>query len=188
VPFTFVRANFAQIYNRYFVSPYTYITEGLLSQGAVAFPSTRTSTYRSFSALAHFQIVCSSTELVTLIPPAGQTCGAYLQNYINRVGGYVQDPSATSSCQFCSFATTDQLLSTNFHMFYSHRWRNVGFLVGYTFVNVRFMYLLMNIHVEVHFLPDCVDLCPNVCVPHSDWEPLWLLEKAVWPEELLSDS
>ena len=149
---TFVDAIFAYIYDRYFVSPYTYLTEGLLSQGTVTFSSVGMSTYRSFLALAHFPIVCSSAELVTLIPPAGQTCGAYLQNYINRVGGSVQDPSATLSCQFCSFATTDQLLSTNFHMFYSHRWRNVGFLVGYTFVNVRFMYLLMNRHYEAHFL------------------------------------
>jgi ATP-binding cassette subfamily G (WHITE) protein 2 (SNQ2) len=88
-------------------------------------------------ALGRFPITCASAELVTLIPPVGQTCGTYLRAYIDRVGGYVQDPSATSSCHFCTFATTDQLLATNFHMFYSHRWRNVGFLAGYICVNVR---------------------------------------------------
>lgn len=122
--------------DRYFVTPYTYLTEGLLAQGGVCFPIVRQWAYRSLSAVAHLRIVCLSSELVTLVPPFGQTCGAYLQAYINRAGGYVQDPSATSSCQFCNFANTDQLLGTNFHMFYSHRWRNVGFLVGYIFVNV----------------------------------------------------
>jgi ATP-binding cassette subfamily G (WHITE) protein 2 (SNQ2) len=114
-------------------------------------PYVRTSAYSSFSALAHFPVVCSSVEFVTLIPPSGQTCGAFLQNYINRSGGFVQDPSATSSCQFCSFATSDQFLARNFHMFYSHRWRNVGFLAGYICVNVRLMSILVNVHFELIF-------------------------------------
>jgi len=139
----------SQMCDRYFVSPYTYITEGLLGQGTASSfiirPGRLLSIPNLLSALAHTPITCSSTELVKLTPPSGQTCGAYLQNYINEFGGYVQDPSATSSCQFCSFASTDQFLSTSFHILYSHRWRNVGFLVAYTLVNVSSFFILMNV-------------------------------------------
>jgi ABC-type multidrug transport system permease subunit len=89
-------------------------------------------------AIAHQPVVCSSVEYVTLHPPAGQTCGGYLQNYINSNGGYVLDPTSTSSCQFCTFATTDQLMGKNWNYFYSHRWRNVGVMIAFTILNVSF--------------------------------------------------
>ncbi|KAG6888337.1 hypothetical protein C0995_009084 [Termitomyces sp. Mi166 len=66
----------------YRLSPYTYLIEGLIGQ-----------------ALGRKPIVCSAVELVSLDPPSGQTCKAYLQTYINSAGGYVTNPTATSGCQ-----------------------------------------------------------------------------------------
>jgi ABC-type multidrug transport system permease subunit len=35
-------------------------------------------------------VVCSSTEVSVFDPPSGQTCGAYLANYIATAGGTIQ--------------------------------------------------------------------------------------------------
>ncbi|KAF8235559.1 hypothetical protein L208DRAFT_1457957 [Tricholoma matsutake] len=109
----------------FYITPYTYFTESLLGQ-----------------AIAHQPVVCSTEEYVTLYPPSGQTCGSFLQNYINRTGGYVLDPSSTSSCQFCTFATTDQLMGKNWNFFYHHRWRNVGVMIAFTILNIGSIYIL----------------------------------------------
>jgi hypothetical protein len=176
----------AQTYNRYWVSPFTYIIEGLLGQGAASFPIHQTYAYWLFLALGHQTIVCAATELVTLIPPSGQTCGTYLQDYINRAGGYVQDPSSTSSCQICSFATTDQLLAARFHIFYSHRWRNVGIMIAYTFANVsiQVFYQSWNVHQSL-LVTDRAALHFNVYVPYQDWKYARFVEKTFLLEALV---
>ena len=56
----------------YRLSPYTYFIEGLLGQ-----------------AVGRQQITCAAQELVSVNPPSGQTCGQYLQAYIDTAGGYV---------------------------------------------------------------------------------------------------
>ncbi|KAJ7471516.1 pleiotropic drug resistance ABC transporter [Mycena galericulata] len=109
----------------YHVSPFTYLTEGLLGQ-----------------ALGRRSITCSSVELVTMSPPSGQTCGEYLAKYISSAGGYVANPNATSGCQFCSTATTDQFLEGNFNIFYSHHWRDVGLMFAYIFANIVGLYAI----------------------------------------------
>lgn len=98
--------------------------------------SLESTAYKYSLAIAHQPVVCSTEEYVTLYPPSGQTCGSFLQNYIYRTGGYVLDPSSTSSCQFCTFATTDQLMGKNWNFFYHHRWRNVGVMIAFTILNV----------------------------------------------------
>ncbi|RDB27068.1 Brefeldin A resistance protein [Hypsizygus marmoreus] len=107
----------------YHVSPFTYLIEGLLGQ-----------------ALGRQSITCSSVELVNLNPPSGQTCGAYLETFISSRGGYLTDPSATSNCEFCAFATTDQFLGASFNIFYGHRWRNVGLLFAFILFNIAAIY------------------------------------------------
>ncbi|KAJ6507866.1 pleiotropic drug resistance ABC transporter [Mycena vitilis] len=109
----------------YRVSPFTYLTEGLLGQ-----------------ALGKHPITCSAVEFVHMDPPAGQTCGAYLATYISTAGGYLTNPDATSACEFCSTATTDQLLGASFNIFYSNHWRDFGLLFVYIGVNIIGLYAL----------------------------------------------
>lgn len=105
----------------YHLSPYTYVIEGLLGQ-----------------ALGRQSITCSDVELVTLNPPSGQTCSQYMSNYISAAGGYLTNGDATSNCEFCSTATTDQFLEASFNISYAHRWRDIGFLCAYILFNVSF--------------------------------------------------
>ncbi|KAJ7471522.1 pleiotropic drug resistance ABC transporter [Mycena galericulata] len=106
----------------YHVSPFTYLTEGLLGQ-----------------ALGGRSITCSSVELVTMTPLSGQTCGEYLAKYISSAGGYVANPNATSGCQFCS---TAYHRPANFNIFYSHHWRDVGLMFAYIFANIVALYAI----------------------------------------------
>ncbi|KIJ13672.1 hypothetical protein PAXINDRAFT_170181 [Paxillus involutus ATCC 200175] len=65
----------------YRISPFTYLIEGLLGQ-----------------AIGRYPINCSSTELVTVQPPLGMTCGAYMGPYMSYAGGYLTNPDATLAC------------------------------------------------------------------------------------------
>ncbi|THU82570.1 hypothetical protein K435DRAFT_446226 [Dendrothele bispora CBS 962.96] len=107
----------------YRVSPYTYLIEGVLGQ-----------------AIGHQDIRCSDLELVTLNPPSGQTCSNYMDRYISSFGGYLANPDATSSCQFCPTNSTDTYLSSSFNIFYSHHWRNLGLVCVFIAFNIFAMF------------------------------------------------
>ncbi|KAF5372488.1 hypothetical protein D9758_005173 [Tetrapyrgos nigripes] len=103
----------------YRVSPFTYLIDAILSTG-----------------LANNVAVCSDVEILNLEPPSGQTCGQYMQAYIDRRGtGTVLNPNATSGCQFCHVTDTNFFLSSvssSYHL----RWRNFGLLWAYIVFNI----------------------------------------------------
>lgn len=102
----------------YRVSPFTYLVEGLLSTG-----------------LANTNVVCADNEYLNFQPPSGQTCGAYMQQYIDAAGGYLQNPGATSDCSFCSIDSTNTFLAA-VSSSYSHAWRDYGILWAYIIFNI----------------------------------------------------
>jgi ATP-binding cassette subfamily G (WHITE) protein 2 (SNQ2) len=104
----------------YHLSPYTYLVEGLLGQ-----------------AIGNQQINCSPVEFVNINPPSGMTCEQYMTPYMSFAGGYLENPAASTACQFCSVRTTDQFLEGAFSIYYSHHWRNFGFLMAFVVFNVR---------------------------------------------------
>ncbi|KAJ4413752.1 Multidrug resistance protein [Gnomoniopsis sp. IMI 355080] len=101
----------------YRVNPFTYLVEGLLGTG-----------------LAHASIHCADNEFLHLMPPAGQTCGQYLQEYISQAGGYLVNPADTMNCSFCTTNKTDDVLA-GVHVDFGHRWRDLGILFAYILFN-----------------------------------------------------
>ncbi|KAI8586359.1 ABC-2 type transporter-domain-containing protein [Geranomyces variabilis] len=101
----------------YYLSPFTYLVEGMLG-----------------TALGNTNVVCSDIEYLNLQPPAGQTCGQYMQDYISVAGGYLREPDATSDCSFCRVSDTNVFLAS-FDIYYAHRWRDLGILYLYTVFN-----------------------------------------------------
>ncbi len=108
----------------YRVSPLTYLVDGMLATG-----------------LANTRVTCASYEYSTIQAPAGQSCGQYLQNYINAAGGYVLDPNATQDCQFCATSSTNVYLA-QLSSSYSHRWRNLGIMWAFIVFNASAALLL----------------------------------------------
>lgn len=104
---------------RYRVSPFTYWV------GAMA------------SAMLHGrQVVCSNDETSVFQPPSGQTCGAYLQPYLNGgAPGYLQNPQATSDCRYCQIRVADTFLA-GVGIEWTDRWRDFGLVWVYVFFNI----------------------------------------------------
>ncbi|KAJ8595721.1 hypothetical protein M405DRAFT_806639 [Rhizopogon salebrosus TDB-379] len=109
----------------YRVSPFTYLIEGLFGQ-----------------AIGGQQIVCASAELVQIYPPDGLMCADYMDAFMSYAGGYLTNPDAILSCLYCPFQTTDQYMYSAFNISYSHRWRNVGIILGCTVFNVVAIFTL----------------------------------------------
>ena len=102
----------------YRISPFTYLVDGMLSTG-----------------LANNAVVCSSIEYVHFNPPSGQTCGQYMSTYLNTLGGYLTNESATADCEFCAVASTNVYL-TQLNSQYSTRWRNFGIMWAFIIFNI----------------------------------------------------
>ena len=102
----------------YRVSPFTYMVEGMLSIG-----------------IANQVVQCASNEYVAFSPPQGSTCAQYMEPYISRGGGYLQNPMATDSCEFCSYNSTNVFLE-GLDVHYANVWRNFGILLVYIVFNI----------------------------------------------------
>ncbi|KAF2845347.1 BcATRO, ABC transporter [Plenodomus tracheiphilus IPT5] len=101
----------------YRVSPFTYLVSGMLS-----------------TSMAHADVTCAANEYLIMQPPGGQTCGAYLAEFVEATSGYLLDGTATRDCQYCSSTSTDTYLS-GISIFYDGAWRNLGITWGYILFN-----------------------------------------------------
>ncbi|KAH8692011.1 putative ABC multidrug transporter [Talaromyces proteolyticus] len=115
----------------YRVSPFTYLVGAVLSTG-----------------LSGTSIKCASNEILKFNPPnPGQTCQDYLNSYMSYAGGYLLNNTATTECQFCALATTDDFLAT-LSIYFKDRWRDVGILFAYCGFNILaaiFLYWLARV-------------------------------------------
>ncbi|KAL0940175.1 ABC multidrug transporter [Colletotrichum truncatum] len=113
----------------YRVNPFTYLVEGLLGTG-----------------LANAGIHCAKNEFLLMNPPPGMTCGQYLQTYIAQAGGYLADPAAMGNCSFCTTSNTNEVLA-GVHVEFGNRWRDLGILFAYVFVNAVLAFALYWVRV-----------------------------------------
>ncbi|KAK7207385.1 ABC-2 type transporter-domain-containing protein [Myxozyma melibiosi] len=102
----------------YRISPLTYFLESMLG-----------------NVLHDVEVRCGDDEFNVFNPPDGQTCYQYAADFLTTSGGYINNPNATSLCQYCQYTTGDDYLST-INVKFSHRWRDIGFLCVYLVFNV----------------------------------------------------
>jgi len=91
--------------------------------------------------VANTVATCLDYEFLHFNPPSGQTCGQYLQKYIDAVGGSIQNPDATSQCSYCQVSDTNVFLHAVASS-YSDRWRNFGIMWAYVVFNIAAALLL----------------------------------------------
>ncbi|RKK78115.1 ATP-binding cassette transporter CGR1 [Fusarium oxysporum] len=117
----------------YRVSPMTYLVGGV-----------------AVSGLSGDAIICSQAELAVFQPPAGETCGAYMQPYLEQAApGTLLNPDATASCSYCPLGYADQVLARS-GMYYDERWRDwgLGFIyIAFNIVAVFAFYYLFRLRV-----------------------------------------
>ncbi|EWY89807.1 hypothetical protein FOYG_07462 [Fusarium oxysporum NRRL 32931] len=109
----------------YRVSPMTYLVGGV-----------------SVTGLAGDTIICSDSELAIFQPPTGETCGSYMQQYIEQGAlGTLLNPQATTDCSYCPLRYTDQILARS-GMYYHDRWRDWALGFAYVIFNIAATFLL----------------------------------------------
>lgn len=102
----------------YRVTPLTYFINAIVSTG-----------------ISGVEVTCTTKEVVKFDPPNGQSCSAYLTDYIHEMGGRLFNPDATKECQLCPVSSTDSLIA-RLGIDYGDRWRNLGITLVYSVVNV----------------------------------------------------
>lgn len=102
----------------YRVSPFTYLVGGLAAVGLMDRP-----------------ITCAQNELAVFDAPTGQTCGEYLQRYMEAgAPGQLLNPDATTGCEYCPLRNADQFLQRSW-ISTSDGGRNLGILWVYIVFN-----------------------------------------------------
>ncbi|CCD25961.2 ATP-binding cassette transporter SNQ2 NDAI_0G01850 [Naumovozyma dairenensis CBS 421] len=81
------------------------------------------------------KVVCSKKELNYFNPPAGQTCGEYMDPFLSGATGYINNPDATSDCAYCLYEVGDNYLAS-ISAPYSNLWRNFGIFWIYIVFNI----------------------------------------------------
>ncbi|GJN71555.1 hypothetical protein PLIIFM63780_006109 [Purpureocillium lilacinum] len=107
----------------YRVNPFTYVLEAFLG-----------------TSLANAPMHCENNEYVPFEAPNGLTCGEYMSGFIDAVGGSLRDPNA-SNCEYCAMSNTNEFLAS-INIYWSHRWRNFGFMWIYCVFNIAAAVLL----------------------------------------------
>ncbi|BGP47011.1 ATP-binding cassette transporter snq2 [Rhodotorula kratochvilovae] len=92
----------------YRVNPFTYVVEGTM-----------------VNEMHGLAITCTPRELRVFNPPEGQTCAEWAGAFLRASTGYLTNPDATSSCEYCQYANGDEFAST-----YGWEWRNRGRDIG----------------------------------------------------------
>ncbi|KAI1844016.1 hypothetical protein JX266_009882 [Neoarthrinium moseri] len=115
----------------YRVSPFTYWAAGMVA-----------------TQLHGREVICSSSETSIFDPPANQTCGDYMSNYLQLAPGQLQNPADTSQCRYCSISVADEFLAGS-QIYWDERWRNFGIVWAYFFFNIAISvltYYLFRVH------------------------------------------
>lgn len=68
----------------YYLDPFQYLLGGLISP-----------------ALWDVEVKCKSDEYAIFDPPEGMTCENYMSAFLSEAPGYLNNPNATSDCEYC---------------------------------------------------------------------------------------
>lgn len=91
---------------------------------------------------------CKESEFAVFDPPQGQTCGTYLQGYLARAPGHLDNPGATSGCKVCAFGHASDYLKSLYLEDYSYGWRDAGIVVLMVFSSYGLVYALMKLRTK----------------------------------------
>lgn len=74
--------------------------------------------------------MCKSDEFVQFDPPSGQTCQDWAGDFVDAVGGYLNNPNATAACQYCQYKVGDEFFEP-LNISYGYRWRDAFIILAF---------------------------------------------------------
>jgi len=84
-------------------------------------------------------LLTAEKELSIFTAPSGKQRLEYAQSYINRVGGYINNPNATSACQYYSYVSGEDYCNI-LGITFGDRCRDLDIFIAFVvFVAVEFM-------------------------------------------------
>jgi len=86
------------------------------------------------------KVTCKPEEFTIFNPPSGQTCGTWANEFVEGLGGYLDNANATSDCRYCQYTVGDEFY-TPLHLSYSDRWRDCFVLLA--FVGFNFLVVVL---------------------------------------------
>ncbi|EMD67087.1 hypothetical protein COCSADRAFT_83327 [Bipolaris sorokiniana ND90Pr] len=120
-------------YWMYYVNPFTYLMGGLL-------------TFTMWDK----EVICKTSEFAVFDPPNGQSCGAYLEPYLQGLGraANLVNPDAMETCRVCQYRKgSDYLATLNIKEHY-YGWRNIGICALFALSSYGLVYGLMKLRTK----------------------------------------
>ncbi|KAG9327612.1 hypothetical protein KVV02_003857 [Mortierella alpina] len=102
----------------YWLDPFHYLIEGLVA-----------------AQLHDVEVRCEGDEFSVFNTPMGQTCGQYAAEFMKTATGYLNNPNATSDCQYCQYRLGQDYYQ-GLDIDFDNIWRNVGILCIYLVFNL----------------------------------------------------
>ncbi|VDB90213.1 unnamed protein product [Peniophora sp. CBMAI 1063] len=97
-------------------------------------PFTRVLAAALSTELHGLEIRCKDDEFAVFSPPSGQTCSQWASDFVNVAGGYLNNPDATDSCQYCQYKVGDEFY-TPLNISFDNRWRDVFIIFAFFCAN-----------------------------------------------------
>ncbi|KAH8835157.1 P-loop containing nucleoside triphosphate hydrolase protein [Flagelloscypha sp. PMI_526] len=79
-------------------------------------------------------IRCNPDEFAVFNPPSGQTCSQWAGEFVGAFGGYINNPNATSSCEYCQYSVGDEFYEP-LNISFDNRWRDVFIILAFAIFN-----------------------------------------------------
>ncbi|KAI9835623.1 MAG: hypothetical protein M1837_003696 [Sclerophora amabilis] len=105
----------------YYLTPFKYLLEGFLGV-----------------ALHNIPVRCAADEFARFPPPPGTSCQEYTQQFIQMIGGSVQEQDGM--CMFCQYSSGDEF-AASFNVFYENRWLDYGVFWAFSIFNFMIVFL-----------------------------------------------
>ncbi|KAH8801491.1 ABC-2 type transporter-domain-containing protein [Xylogone sp. PMI_703] len=118
----------------YYLNPFNYLMGSLLVFTTYDIP-----------------VDCKPQEFAIFDPPANQTCGDYLADYMHGpLGGLANlvNPDATQQCRVCQYRTGSDYLKTINLPKYSDGWRDAGIVALFVFSSYALVFGLMKLRTK----------------------------------------
>ncbi|RMZ87573.1 hypothetical protein DV736_g5212, partial [Chaetothyriales sp. CBS 134916] len=120
-------------YWMYYLNPFTYLMGSLM-----VFP------------LFQRPVECKEHEFSVFDPPANQSCGGYLAEYLSTLGARANltNPDAVADCRVCQYRTgSDYLYVLNLKDYY-YGWRDAAIVVLFAISSYAMVYLMMRLRTK----------------------------------------
>lgn len=76
------------------------------------------------------KVVCKANEFSVFNPPSGQTCGAWANEFVKGLGGYLDNANDTIACRYCQYSVGDDFY-TPLQLAFDDRWRDCFVILAF---------------------------------------------------------